>query len=818
MLNIDYLKEAREGCSSLLNESPIFLEFLSSIIEYYDDQEVDLIWLSENLLNVDAAEKWHLDLIGMIVGQPRLLVSFNTEPYFGFEGAYQAETFGTIEDPSVGGIWKSLSNFNTSTARRLNDEEYRRVIKARVIFNNSNCTRNDLVEVINLLLDNTSASISRDGHGQLRIRANDQNGFLDYFISRIDLDDNILPVALGVRLELTSTDPTPKLNTYQTEIDMFEPTYWRVDGAPTMSFSITNYLNGFQVDFVSRMTNDLVGVLWDSKDTKDHQLLSYREKHDYRKIQWSFDIELSDSMPVLNDEQLAPTITVKYKENGEDKVAYIALYNYATNPTGRSSRVVIDWDTVKGGFYADEDFPKDNIQQIFFAGVTSSYDKDTVAPLPVNQSGWLRITNSEVTGLNSSLILNRVSVPNHDIGMCTSYDDHYDLNPQRIVDNFKQLGYQGFINHYCGMSHYPEMNWDSTLNKFQIPMAGSGDLVNLPTRRWHEEYARLLNANGLEPVYSVSWELYSQAAREEWCQRDYNDRLGKTGYTPPSYFMSMCHTDALAYIHQVYKEFANTLVAGNCDVIMQIGEPWWWFNTDDLMPCVYDYQTRLAFNADTGLFAPDLGNIHEAMNKTGTPYDEFKTWLRNKLGQTCQDIRTMLKAEFGDAARITPLIFFPSILTEPESLVNYINFPIEAYSYPNFDFMMTEAYDWIISQPPQLDKSLSAVEDIPVQTLGYPKDKIAYLSGFVPDKAIAYIYGFDITKEYEPHIWQRIFGDISNSKSIGVWKQLIWAYPQVMAQSVTIDKSLSDDGFFMSNTFYQAIKDNTPYPDDILLH
>lgn len=201
MTNIDYLKEAREGCSSLLNESPIFLEFLSCIVEYYDDQEIDLLWLSENLLNIDVAEKWHLDLIGMIVGQPRLLVSFNTEPNFGFEGAYQAETFGTISDPNVGGLWRSLSNFNTSTARKLNDEEYKRIIQARVIFNNSNCTRNDLVEVINLLTNNKTASITRTRHGLLKIRAVDTDGLLSYFISRIDLDDNLLPIAQGINIE-----------------------------------------------------------------------------------------------------------------------------------------------------------------------------------------------------------------------------------------------------------------------------------------------------------------------------------------------------------------------------------------------------------------------------------------------------------------------------------------------------------------------------------------------------------------------------------------------------------------------------------------
>jgi len=201
ILNKDYVGEAREGSSSLLNQSPIYQAFLSAIVEYYDEQEKDLIWLSENLLNEDVAEKWHLDFIGMIVGQPRLLVSFNTEPYFGFEGSYQSETFSTASNPKLGGYWNGMDTFNTASARRLNDEEYRRVIKARVIFNNSFCTRNDLLNVINLLTGNTSASITQPSHGLLKIRAIDTQGLLSYFMSRIDLDDNILPIALGVRAE-----------------------------------------------------------------------------------------------------------------------------------------------------------------------------------------------------------------------------------------------------------------------------------------------------------------------------------------------------------------------------------------------------------------------------------------------------------------------------------------------------------------------------------------------------------------------------------------------------------------------------------------
>ena len=609
---------------------------------------------------------------------------------------------------------------------------------------------------------------------------------------------------------------SPQPITQNILIDRFNPTYWRIDGPQTMSFAITNYGNGFEASFRSRMTTDLAGISWDSYDSKDHKFLAYETKYSYSGVVWDFDIELSPSMPVLNNESLTPTLTVYYNDNGVDKIAYIVLFNYANTPSSRSAHIHINWDTVKAGFSATDSFPVTNIQQITFSAFTSSYNPHSSFPLSQAEDGYIRITNSVVTGANAKLNLSRVVVPQHNYGLCTSYDDHYDLNPQRIVDNMAALGYHGFINHYCGMSHYPEMIWRSDINRFQIPdtLVTGQDVINPCTRKWHEKYAQALHNANMQPVFGVSFEMYSLGANEFWAQRDWNSNLGKTGYQPPSYFFSLSDQNALAYLHKVFIEFADTMVTGGCDVNMQIGEPWWWYNTDTNLPCVYDYPTKLAFNADTGLYAPDLGTIYEAMNKTGTPYDEFKTWLRNKLGQTCQDIRTAIKAKYANA-QVCPLIFFPSIRSPIQTLATYINYPSEHYSYPHFDYIMTEAYDWLLEA--KLDLAHQAVSQIPTQDLGYPASKVAYLSGFVPDASIAYIYGFDKNKPYRTPFWQRIFGDMQNNVSLGLMKQFIWAYPQVMFDSITIDTTQAPNGFFVENTLYTPISDNTPYPPDIYL-
>ena len=611
---------------------------------------------------------------------------------------------------------------------------------------------------------------------------------------------------------------TPILQTKIQTIKRFDPLYWRIDGPQTASFAITDYQNGWEATFQCRQTDDLVGIIWDSENTKDHKYLAYETNFDYRNLVWEFDIELSDTMPVLNDPKYAPTLTIIYENQaGFKSYAYVALWNYADKPASRSAHIKIDWNNIRGGYAADIPFTPSNVKQMFFGGYVTGYDKANVDKFDETKNGYVRVINSVVTGTNSNLNISRVIVDPHDVGMCTSYDDHYDLNPRRIVNNLECLGYNGFINHYCGMSHYPIINWNKDLNRFEIPdiLVDGGDVVNPACRKWHEQYAKSLHAANMEPVFSVSWELYSLGAREVWCQREWNDTIGRTGYEPPSYFMSMCHENAIAYIHKAYREFADTLVFGNCEVIMQIGEPWWWFNVASLNPCVYDYQTRLAFNADTGLFAPDLGTILEAVNKTGTPYDEFKLWLRNKLGQTCQDIRTMLKTAYGSSAKVCPLIFFPSIRTHQVSLATYINYPQEYYAYPNFDFIMTEAYDWVIEQPPRLDLSHQAVNEIPIEELGYPPEKIAYLSGFVPDSMIAYIYKFNYKSNYRKPIWQRIFGDMKNNRPVGIWKQLVWAYPQVMFDSITVDRVKAPRGFFMADKYVLPISDNTPYPPEI---
>ena len=201
---VDYIDQARERSATILKNSPIYCAFLSVFTRYLNKEQSNLIWLSKNLLNIDVAEGYHLDLIGQVVGQPRVLASFDTGVYFGFKGAYQSDTFGDLENEFLGGYWLDGSKFNTETATTLNDELYRRVIHARIIKNNIwNGSHDEVIEIVNLLTNRTDNVVYTNKHSQMTFQIEkDEDGLLSYFLSRLECEDNILPIPFGVSVEL----------------------------------------------------------------------------------------------------------------------------------------------------------------------------------------------------------------------------------------------------------------------------------------------------------------------------------------------------------------------------------------------------------------------------------------------------------------------------------------------------------------------------------------------------------------------------------------------------------------------------------------
>lgn len=199
---IDYTKQARTRYTDLFKRDEAFDAIVTTITEVLNEYQQETIQLKKQVLNIDLQVGYGLDFIGVLVKQNRLLTDFNQAIHFGFKDSYMSDTFGTTSDLSVGGEWFSILDTNIGSGRLLTDEEYRRVIRARIISNNNTCKTDEFLRIVQLLSYSTQNTVEWSQHGIIQLNiVEDVKGLLSYFISRIGSRDNILPIPLGYRLE-----------------------------------------------------------------------------------------------------------------------------------------------------------------------------------------------------------------------------------------------------------------------------------------------------------------------------------------------------------------------------------------------------------------------------------------------------------------------------------------------------------------------------------------------------------------------------------------------------------------------------------------
>lgn len=102
---------------------------------------------------LDYASGQQLDVIGVIVGQPRQLAGSKPLGYFGYYDNAQAQdpSVGTDFDATVGGILKGDLD-KDSADFILTDDDYVNVLKAKILKNSSNCSVDDVIKYVNLII------------------------------------------------------------------------------------------------------------------------------------------------------------------------------------------------------------------------------------------------------------------------------------------------------------------------------------------------------------------------------------------------------------------------------------------------------------------------------------------------------------------------------------------------------------------------------------------------------------------------------------------------------------------------------------------
>jgi len=149
---VDYISEAQARVTEQFkdNKHPekvkdVFNRYLKLLLQQQIEIQDTLKDLMQ-LRDIDNAVGVQLDVIGRIVGQPRILVGADIYPYFGFTGAAGAQTFGQ-KGTGVGGKFKSKSS-DTGSNIKLDDEDYRKFLRAKIFKNITSSTPEEYMTVI----------------------------------------------------------------------------------------------------------------------------------------------------------------------------------------------------------------------------------------------------------------------------------------------------------------------------------------------------------------------------------------------------------------------------------------------------------------------------------------------------------------------------------------------------------------------------------------------------------------------------------------------------------------------------------------------
>lgn len=507
-------------------------------------------------------------------------------------------------------------------------------------------------------------------------------------------------------------------------IQRFDPRFWTVDfPRPMMASVVTPAADLLRVDVAFLRTGDLAGVIWASEDRLDHPLLRYATDRDYSRTTLSFHWRSHGVVPL--DAVNGPTLTIEGKDaGGAARTWYVRLWNYASG-TNQDAEVVLPFSALVAGWtiVGGEAVWPAAIERMFISIVPPGYVPGGTEALAAPAEGWVELSAIRCDGERAMLVIGDVAVPPHGLAMATAYDDQCNQTPARLVWGLRRLGYRGSVVHYCGMSHFMRLTPDGGAY-----LAGGGDLLNGPlcgpARAWHAAFFAECGRAGLAPIASVSFELLAQHCPEAWQQRAGNGDPARTGWNPPSALLSPCNGAAMAWLQTVAASFARLMADAGVAVRFQIGEPWWWVMPDGRI-CLHD----VAAEATLGSAAEPIADMRGPLTAGQlAALDRAGSALASATAALAEAVRA---AALPGGAEIMALVFLPTVLDPAMPEARRANLPT-AWSWPAFDALQIEDYDWLTAG--ERARREAARKEVDLR-LGYPPGRQDYLAGFVLNPA-----------------------------------------------------------------------------------
>ncbi|MDP4093482.1 MAG: hypothetical protein Q8920_08985 [Bacillota bacterium] len=571
-----------------------------------------------------------------------------------------------------------------------------------------------------------------------------------------------------------------------------EPKYLVTDfNSQMIASTITQDQNTFSLQGNFRTNGDLAGMSWEVNDNYSHPAFKYPTNPDFSSVKLRYDYTISGYTQPMNSSQ-APSLTI---ETNDGQTYIVRLWNYVINrpvdnweagsgtlfPQNRSSgsasglkgTIEIDFDNLYAGWApytwvpakldkgkviqpaqwkldpSWKKVPVNKIKKIMWAFVPEGYTGGTKT-LGDSKQFEVYFNNWNVSG-NTFLDYEKQALPPTSVRLCDDYDDVYNLTPERIVSEYDKLGYSGMVDFYIGASHY--------YDKLSGVMK-TGYPFNYAFEKWYADYVKRLKEKDIQLVQSISME--NVDAPSDWWQRTWNGKAATTGWTPAPHLLSFTNQNVKSFYKLCILNLANIADKNGMKPVVQLGEPWWWFDesTKDQPPCFYDKATKQLFLKEKGYSMHVFKSSHEALKG----YEDMLYWLRDKNGQFTLFLRDALKQKY-PSAQFTVLFFPPSVTDKDRvpAMMSTVNFPKNQWKYPNLDFFMLEDYDYLIAG--QMDKHNSELTFVQ-KNLGYPSGKIDYISGYVQNKN-------------NKAVWNNIDQAIKDGFNQNFRNTYVWAYSQI---------------------------------------
>ncbi|MEM1194803.1 MAG: TIGR02217 family protein [Pseudomonadota bacterium] len=549
-------------------------------------------------------------------------------------------------------------------------------------------------------------------------------------------------------------------------IQRFDPRFWTINfPRPAMASVITTGPDSLQVDVELHNEGELVGLIWESEDTLDHPLLAYETDRDYSFTTLSFRWQSQGVIPL--DEVNGPTLTIEgFDAFDQPHTWFVRLWNYAVG-TPEDAVVTVPFSSLEAGFtLPGEAINPTRIERLFISLVAPGFVAGSQNPLPSRVNGRVTLSQINADGGRAMIEIGDVRLPVHSERIATAYDDSYDQTPARLVRNVVGLGYRDDLVHYVGMSHYMRLERQSDDS---LLVTTESELCE-PCNQWHTNFFQQCIANDIEPIGSISYELFDTYCPEDWKQRTATGEPALTGWVPPSTLLSPANSEAMSWLQASAIRFVDLLEAAGAPVRMQIGEPWWWTTFDTFEICLYDDAARAAFGGSPTLIS-DMRQILDAaqialLDQAGTI-----------LAQSTANLTSAIRNSATGGAEVLLLAFTPTIL-DPQTPEAYrANLPL-GWARPAFDRLQLEDYDWLTGG---MDAARRQAYSFVNAWLGYPVEEQDYLAGFVLLAEDAELY------------WARIDAGVDEAADRSVARRYIWALPQVTRDGYTRLPTIEDD-------------------------